>query len=489
MRRPEELQGELNRDELQLYELIWKRTVASQMENARGHRVTIQIQGAEAVFQTSGKTIEFPGFLRAYVEGSDDPTAEIADQEVILPAITEGSAVKAQEIEPRGHETQPPARYTEASLVKKLEAEGIGRPSTYATILETIQDRGYVRKKSNALIPTFTAFAVTQLLEGHFADYVDIGFTAKMEQKLDDIADGHLDWQRHLEAFYFGNGPGEPGLEKRIESQEPEIEYPAFLLGPEPTTGAEVVVKVGRYGPYVQVETESGERRNASLPPEIAPADLTVDEALAILRSAEEGPKVLGAHPETSEDILLARGRFGPYVQLGPTPEEKGAPKPKRASLPRGMSEEEVDLATAVRLLSLPRALGHDPEGEEVVAAVGRFGPFLKRGTDTRSIPAGDDVYTVSLERALEILAQPKKGRGQRGERKVLKELGKDAEGRAIQLLDGRYGPYLTNGELNASLPKGTDPEGLTPEAAAELLATRGKAPRRGRRSAGAKKK
>jgi len=502
-RSPDSVERYLNADEAKLYDLIWKRAVASQMADARLMRTAVEITASaeggsgkkfDGIFTATGKSIQFPGFLRAYVEGSDDPDAEIADQEVILPVMNQGESCDPQAVNSRSHETSPPARYTEASLVKKLEAEGIGRPSTYASIIDTVQNRGYVIKQGNALVPTFTAYAVTKLLESHFGDYVDTNFTARMEQQLDDIADGGMDWKAHLNRFYFGS-PERMGLEKRISAEEKQIEYPSIEIGSHPETGSPIVVRVGRYGPYLQTESADGEKVAASITDETAPADLTLDESIKILKQAAEGDRVIGTDPETQLPIYLARGRFGAYVQLGETPEKppKGSkapkpPKPKRASLPKGLSEEDVTLELALHWLSLPRTLGKHPEtGEDVIATKGRFGPFLKSGEETRSLKAEDDVYTVSLERALEILAQPKGRRG--GTRKVLKELGKDSSGAALQVMDGRYGPYLTNGELNASLTKGADPEAMTLEEGIKLLRERGKAPKRGRARAGTRKK
>jgi DNA topoisomerase-1 len=487
-RHPEQLAAHLRPDELRLYDMIWKRTVASQMSEARLKRTAVEItapvaadadpETREGVFAATGKTIEFPGFLRVYVEGSDDPRADLADREVLLPPLAEGQELEPTAVEPVPHETAPPARFTEASLVKQLEAEGIGRPSTYATIIDTIQQRGYVVKQSNALVPTFTAHAVTQLLEKHFREYVDTTFTARMEEDLDEIAEGKLDWQSHLEAFYFGKGTEQDGLEARIANAQPQMEYPNIEIGKHPDSGGPIVVKVGRWGPYLQYTDSAGEKQIASVPEGVAPADLGVAEAVELLAKANRGDRLLGDDSETGLPVYLAHGRYGPYVQLGETPEERKAPKPKRASLPKGVGEEQVTLAAALKWLSLPRSLGTDADGVEVIATTGRFGPYIKRGKDTRSLTAEDDVYTVGLKRALELLAQPK-GRRRSGARKVLRELGEDAEGRTVQLLDGRYGPYLTNGDLNASLPKGTAPESLTADAAATLLAERGKPPRR----------
>jgi DNA topoisomerase-1 len=481
-RHPEKLRSVLDSDELRLYDMIWKRTVASQMSEARLMRTAVEITApvagdtaqqhseeapyGEGIFAATGKTIEFAGFLRVYVEGSDDPRADLADREVLLPPLTVGQELEPEAVEPVPHETTPPARFTEASLVKELEAEGIGRPSTYATIIDTIQQRGYVVKQSNALVPTFTAHAVTQLLERHFREYVDTTFTARMEENLDDIAEGKLDWQDHLKDFYYGRGGAREGLETRIANELPKMEYAELEIGTHPESGGPVVVKVGRWGPYLQYTDPQGEKQIASVPEEIAPADLSIERSIELLEKANRGHRLLGPDPETGLPVYLAHGRYGAYVQLGETPEDRKAPKPKRASLAQGVTEDEVTLELALNWLSLPRSLG--------------------RGKDTRSLTAEDDVYEVSLERALELLAQPKARRG-RAARAVLRELGKDGKGKEIQLLDGRYGPYLTNGEINASLPKGTEPGSLTPESAAELLAERGKPPKRRRKAGGRK--
>ena len=487
-RTPDRLKSYLSHDELRLYDLIWKRTVASQMAEARLRRTAVEITApaedpaSQGVFSATGTTIEFPGFLRAYVEGSDDPSADLADKELILPNLETGEECAPEQLEPKRRETMPPARYSEASLVKKLEAEGIGRPSTYASILDTIQQRGYVLKQNNALVPTFTAFAVTELLEKHFADLVDTSFTARMEQQLDDIAAGTLDWKDHLNSFYYGEGDGGAGLEEQIKEEEPKIDFPAIEIGKHPESGEAIVMRVGRYGPYLQVEDSEGEKVHASVPDDVAPADLTVDEAVRMLEKAKQGAQLLGHDPESHENVYLADGRYGVYVQLGETPERGSKePKPKRASLPKSVAEEEVTLEKALLWLSLPRVLGVDPENdEEVIAASGRFGPFVKRGKDTRSLTAEDDVYTVEMPRALELLAQPKGRRGRRpAQRTVLKDFGAFDGGGNVQLVDGHYGPYLTNGDLNASLPKGTDTSALTAEAASTLLRERGKPPKR----------
>ena len=489
-RTPDQLRQFLQPDELRLYELIWKRTVASQMADAHLQRTVIEITAPatdtehNGLFSATGTIIEFAGFLKVYVESSDDRRAQNFDEETLLPALAENETLQPLSLEPKSRQTSPPARYTEATLVKKLEAEGIGRPSTYASIIDTIQRRGYIVKQRNALIPTFTAFAVTELLEKHFGDLVDVKFTARMEQQLDEIAEGELDWLEHLQVFYFGEKDKSTGLEAQIAEQEPEIEFPRMEIGDNPENGKTIVVRVGRYGPYLQQDGDNGETLAASVPDDVPPADLTLEEAVQLLEKASKGAQMLGHHPESTEPVYLAHGRFGAYVQLGETPERGSKePKPKRASLPKDTSEEEATLELALKWLSLPRTLGTDPEKEEeVVAATGRFGPYIKCGSDTRSLPATDDIYSVELARALEILAQPKARRGQRrATRQALKDFG-DGEGGKIQLMDGAYGPYLTNGELNASLPKGTDVENLDRPEAARILSERGKKPKRGRR-------
>jgi len=497
-RTPDSLSRHLSKDERRLYELIWNRTVASQMADARILRTSVEITGEldgerqglrEATFVSTGKQIEFPGYLRVYVEGGDDPEADLADRESILPVLEVGQSIDPKSIELRSHETSPPARYTEASLVKTLEAEGIGRPSTYASIIDTIQQRRYVVKQGNALIPTFTAFAVTELLEKHFHDYVDTRFTARLEQKLDDVATGNLDWKEHLEAFYHGE-PGDPGLDKRISAEEPKIDFPAFEVGEEPESGQPVVVKVGRYGPYLQMPhpDDPGEKLIASIGDDVPPADLTIETAVEILRKKAEGPRRVGDDPETGLPIYALTGRYGPYVQLGETPTDKGAEKPKRASLPKGTSEDDVTLEEAVQLLSLPRVLGSHPEtGEEIIANNGRYRPYVKHQGDYRSLEPQDDVFTITLERALELFKKPKRGRGAAT---VLRDLGSHPSGEGnIQILDGRYGPYVTDGELNASLPRDADPEAMTLQEAVRLLEEKGKPPKRKTKKKSSKKK
>jgi DNA topoisomerase I len=455
-----------------LYELIWKRTVASQMAEARVTQISAIITAGDARFRASGKRIEFPGFFRAYVEGSDDPEAALEDREEPLPPLKKGDSLDLRKLEAVGHETQPPARFTEASLVKTLESEGIGRPSTYATIIGTIIDRGYVERQGNQLVPTFTAFAVTGLLEQHFPSLVDTRFTAGMEEELDEIAEGDAAWLPYLRDFFLGP----EGLETRVAEGETKIdarEASTVRLQDLPAT-----VRIGRFGPFVEY-AEGGATVTASIPEGIAPADLTSEEVLKLVRAKAEGPDELGRDSETGLPVLLLTGRFGPYVQLG----EAGSDgeKPRRASLPKGVTPEEVTLETALKLLALPRTLGKHPEtGKAIQAGIGRFGPFVVHEKDFRSLTPGDDVYTVGLERALELLAEPKQ-RG--GSAQALRDVGPHpADGESILLYAGRYGPYVKHGGVNASLPKDADPEALTVDEAVQLLAARAGTQKKGGR-------
>ncbi len=458
--------------DLALYELIWKRTVASQMAEARLTMLAIDLEVANSTFRATGKRIDFPGFFRAYVEGSDDPDAALEGQEVLLPALKVGDAPDCRSVEALSHQTQPPARYSEAALVKMLEKEGIGRPSTYASIIGTIIDRGYATLQANALIPSFTAFAVTALLEEHFPDLVDTGFTARMENTLDEISTGKVRWLPYLEDFY----KGEEGLEALVQRREGDIDP-----GHSRTVALEglpCVVRIGRFGAYLEsrrVGTDGEEELlKATLPQEITPADLDADKAELILRQKSEGPESIGEDPETGEQVYLLFGQYGPYLQLGQASEE--TPKPKRASLPKGVKPEEMKLEDALGLLRLPRHLGEHPDGGKVQAGLGRFGPYVvhdkgKGEKDYRSIKAEDDVLVIGLTRALELLAQPKRGRGGRT---ALKDLGTpEGANEAIQLFDGPYGLYVKQGKVNASLPEGTTADTLTLEQAVELLAAK----------------
>jgi DNA topoisomerase I len=505
-RTPQALEGVLDSDEMRLYDLIWKRAIASQMAEARLLRTSVEItgvgtDGTPAVLTASGKAIEFAGFLRAYVEGSDDPSAELGEQETLLPKLTVGERVQAPDalearvivagIDAKGHQTTPPARYTEASLVKRLEEEGIGRPSTYAPTVATIQRRGYVTRQGKALVPSFTAFAVTRLLRQHFGDYVDLGFTAEMEEMLDQISNGEKDWLDFIRGFYRGDGK-HTGLETIVADKGQDIEYPMLDVGADPETGKMIRVRIGRYGPFLQLGDTADEGPRASVPEDLTLADLSVEKAAALLKAKAEGPKNLGADPATGQSVFVMLGRFGPYVQLGETPEKGSKEKPRRASLGRHFSEDTITLADALKLLSLPRTLGMGEDGEEIVTNVGRFGPYVKHGSEFRSLEPEDDVYTISVDRAKHLLAQPKKSaRRQRAAAKELKALGAHPEsGAPVRILDGRYGPYVTDGATNASLPKGRAPEAVTMDEAKALLEARaGSAPakRRGRGARAAK--
>ncbi|RPJ71017.1 MAG: type I DNA topoisomerase [Acidobacteria bacterium] len=494
---PQSLAGVLDSDELRLYELIWKRTMASQMPDARVLKTTVEFtangpNGEPCVFTATGKAIEFAGYRRAYVEGSDDPDSELEAQESILPAFAQGDLVVAPgsersdsrakatlaSLEPKRHETSPPARYTEASLIKKLEEEGIGRPSTYEPTIETILRRGYVFRQGKALVPSFTAFAVTYLLRDHFADFVDIGFTAEMEQDLDEISNGERPQVDFIKSFYFGDGKHE-GLEALVRKALDARDYPVIDVCEDAGTGQAIRVRIGKFGPFLQ-RGEGGPGNTASLPDDLPPADLTGEKAVELLNAKAAGPRALGTDPTTGLTVYVNNGRFGPYVQLGETPEKpaKGekAEKPRRASLPKGVAEADLMLEAALRLLSLPRELGRHPEtGDLILANNGRFGPYVKHGDEFRSLGPDDDVYTIGLERAVALIAEPKQARRRQSAAKtVLRELGARPDtGAAIKLYEGRYGPYVSDGKTNASLPKGTDPANVSLNEAVELLNAR----------------
>ena len=516
-RTPASLARELNVDELRLYELIWMRTVASQMNDARGMSVQVRLgasssDGRDCEFVASGKTITFPGFLRAYVEGADDPEAELEDREVILPTVAVGEGLRAEDLRADGHATQPPARYTEASLVKSLEELGVGRPSTYASIMGTIQNRGYVWKKGSALIPSFVAFAVVGLLEQHFGDLVDYAFTARMEDDLDAIAGGQAQSVPWLKRFYFGDGeegatdrngapilPGSsnPGLKTMVSTRLDDIDAAtinSIAIGLDPDN-VPVVVRPGRYGPYVKRGDDT-----APVPEDLAPDELTVEKALELL-SAPKGDRVVGVDPVTDLTVFAKAGRFGPYVQLGdvdtltarmaevasleaagetPTKGRKkkvDAPKPRTASLFASMTVDTVTLDEALSLLTLPRVLGIDEAtGEEVVAQNGRYGPYLKKGVDSRSIGSEEELLTISLEQALAVYAQPKTfaRRGGGAPKPPLATFGDDpVSEKPIIMKEGRFGLYVTDGVTNASLRRGDDPETINAARAQELLAER----------------
>ncbi len=457
--------------EFALYDLIWKRTVASQMADARITQIAVNIQVENAGFRSSGKRIDFPGFFRAYVEGSDDPEAAIDDQEIILPPLHVGDTPNCRKLEAISHDTQPPARYSEASLVKTLESEGIGRPSTYATILGTIIDRGYAQMRNKTLIPTFTAFAVVSLLENHFPDLVDPKFTSKMEETLDHIATGSAQWLPYLDRFYRG----EKGLESQVKERESQINSStakSVIL-----EDLQATIKIGKYGPYLEV-SRGDEILTASIPADLTPADLNPEQVETLLRQKTEGPDKIGLHPDTGEPIYLLVGSYGPYVQLGDISDDN--PKPRRASLPKGVQPEDITLEQAVGLLALPRLLGTHPlTGGKIKASLGRFGPYIVqeegKEKEYRSLKASDDVLTITLDRALALLAEPKKARGARGSTKPpLKELGKHPDdGELVGLYEGPYGVYIKHGKTNAKIPEGETAETLTLEQALVALAAK----------------
>lgn len=458
-------------DAARLYELIWKRTMASQMKDAHGRRMSVRVTSSgtarEAQFRASGSVIDFPGFLRAYVEGRNDPKSALADLDRLLPAVAEGDQLLGS-LQPNDHFTSPPARLTEAGLVKALEESGIGRPSTYASIIDTIERREYTFRKGTALVPTFPAFAVVKLMGDHLSHLIDTDFTARMENRLDQISRGEREPLPYLKEFYFGNGM--PGLKPLIDDKTDAIdprEVCTIALGAD-AEGRDLVIRVGRYGPFLQ----RGEA-TANLPEQICPDEITIELATQLLEDSAKAEEPIGQHPETGDPVFVKIGRYGPYVQLGEADPDRKI-KPKMASLLKGMKPAEVSVDVAVQLLSFPRTLGHDDAGVDIVASNGRYGPYIKRGGDTRSLTENDDLLTLTLERALELLAQEKKGLRRTPKQikafAAVEQLG----GAEIKLLEGRYGPYVTDGETNASLPRGFgDPESLTLEAALDLLEKR----------------
>ena len=475
-RTPGEVANELTTEEFRLYELIWRRTIASQMTDAVGMSISVRIRAVsvnneEVDFGASGKTITDPGFLRAYVESSDDDEAEAEDAERRLPNLAKDQPLRADALHPMGHTTQPPARFTEASLVKAMEELGIGRPSTYANIMATIQDRGYVFKRGQALVPSFVAFAVVNLMERHFSRLVDYQFTASMEDELDDIADGEAAAVDFLTAFYFGGNSGpvgsvsrSGGLKKLVTENLGAIDARGVNSIPlfADDAGRTVVVRVGKYGPYLQRALpgeEPAEDDRASIPDGVAPDELTLEKVEELFLGGG-GERKLGEHPETGELIVVKSGRYGPYVSSGE----------RNASLLKAQTPDTLTLAEALKLLSLPRLLGKDPEGAEVFAGAGRYGPYVKRGDDFRSLDSEDRLFTVSLAEALELLAAPKT-RQRRAAAPPLRELGVDPlTDRPVVIKDGRFGPYVTDGEYNASLRRGQTLETMTIEVASEML-------------------
>jgi DNA topoisomerase I len=439
-------EAKLEGREKSLYGLIWKRTLASQMAEARKVTTTAKIRAGRAVFSASGTRIEFPGFIRVYVEGKDDPEAALDDKETFLPAMEEGDELSLLDLEGQYHETKPPARYTEASIVRTLESLGIGRPSTYASIINTLFDRGYVRKQGNALVPTFTGFAVIQLLEDHFHYLIEYSFTSDMEDSLDSVAVGDIDRLEYLRSFFLGSD----GLKRRVDNREKNIKADEARTIRLPHIDVVEGIKVGKYGPYIIYHDEEENEIHASIPEEYAPADLSEEELKEIIELQKRGPEPLGQDPETGENIYCLTGRYGPYYQRGDVVE--GGPKPKRAALEKGMKAREASLEDALRQLSLPRSLGVHPEtGKEVLVNRGRFGPYIVHDGDFRSLRKNDDLFEIELDRALEILSEPKRGRG--GSR-VLRDFGKDEKlGKKLAIYDGKYGPYIKLGTKNIRLP------------------------------------
>jgi len=516
-RTPAQVAKELSGDQFKLYELVWKRTVASQMADAKGSTASVRlgaslgattateeagISGRDAVFAASGTVITFRGFLAAYEESSDvDRYAEDAlggggkagadaAGEARLPRMSEGDALRGDDLEAAGHSTSAPPRYTEASLVKALEELGIGRPSTYASTISTIQDRGYVLTRGQALVPSWLAFAVVRLLEEHFDRLVDYRFTAAMEADLDEIAAGRRDRVEWLTQFYFGDaakGPDGEGLRELVENLG-DIDARGINSVP---IGEGIQLRVGRYGPYVEdlsVEVKEGENPpRASVPDDVAPDELTVEKARELLAAGADDGKVLGTDPVSGNQVIAKAGRYGPYVtevldlppidtSLSAAAQKKAKaaqPKPRTASLLKTQTLESVTIDDALQLLSLPRVVGTDPEsGEEITAQNGRYGPYLKKGTDSRTLPSEEAMFTVTLDEALELYKQPKRGRGRAAAAPPLRELGDDpTSGRPIVVKDGRFGAYVTDGETNRTLPRDVTPESITPERAVELLA------------------
>ncbi|MFO0978831.1 MAG: type I DNA topoisomerase [Planctomycetaceae bacterium] len=472
--------------EYKLYQMIWKRTMATQMADAILRFDTVTITVGDAEFRATGRTVEFAGFFRAYVEGSDDPDAAIEDQDSTLPPMKEKDVLKCQNAEAISHETKPPARYTEATLVRTLESEGIGRPSTYASILSTIQDRGYVRKNGNQLVPTFTAMAVTKLLENHFPNLVDLGFTAGMEQTLDDIATGSAERLPYLRKFYHG----QEGLDEQVKRREGEIDpRDACTLSID---GLDASVRVGRYGPYFE-KTRGEEKLTASIPDSIAPGEITNEVADRLIEEKQRGPQAIGMHPEEGLPIYSMRGPFGPYLQLGEVTDEN--PKPKRCSIPLCFDPLNIELPVAVELMALPRRIGKHPLTDKVVnAGIGKFGPYVTHDKVFASFDRKSHTYehegetynvlNIPMDAAVEMLRNTKK----KAAPTPLRELGNHPEDKApVQIFEGKYGPYVKHGAVNATVPKDTDIGSITLEQAVHWLeekASKGTARKTARKAA-----
>ena len=503
-RTPDSVARLLDKRELALYRLVWNRTVASQMADARVDRTTAdlvaRIGDVDHTFRASGSVLRFPGFLRVYGDTRKDqllPSLEPGDEIHAEGDSREASGLRhpgsddeappatvLRSVEPERRETRPPPRYTEASLVKKLEEEGIGRPSTYTPTISRIQDRDYVRKREGALVPTYVGLAVTRLLRDHFGRYIDLGFTARMEDALDDIAAGEVESRRFLDSFYNGEGD-RPGLDREIERALPGIDFPTVPVGADPETGERIRVRIGRNSHYLE-RGEGEDRETATIPDELLIDELTVERARELIATRPRSGELIGTDPDTGLPVSVRVGQYGPYVQLGEA--RKGGEKPRWAGLPKGMAASDLTLDYALKLLSLPRTLGTDPgTGEKVKAGLGRYGPYVSRAREFRNLGSPDRVFTVTLDEALALLAQEKKRSRQGPE--VLKVVGSHPEtGAEIRLLKGRYGPYLTDGDVNASLPKGRDPKEATVEEALELMARAAERkksrPARGRRRA-----
>jgi DNA topoisomerase I len=479
-RTPQEVRAELGDDEFRLYDLIWKRTVASQMADARGRRLSARVAGKgkdarEAAFTATGKVIDFPGFLRAYVEGSDDPEAALEDREIVLPPLAVGNAVRDEKLEPKGHTTQAPARYTEASLVQGLEEKGIGRPSTYASIIQTVQDRGYVFKRGQALIPTFIGFSVVQLLEQNFSQLVDYSFTARMEDDLDRIADGESRRVPYLRDFYAGKERGlKPMIEQRLESIDPRV---VATIDVPRLRDSGIEVRVGRYGAFMKRTTTEGQDQTGNIPDDLPPDELTFEKAEELF-SKRSSEAELGVDAATGEKVYAKNGRFGPYVQLG----ESGGATTKMASLFPNEKLEDVNLERALKLLSLPRFVGN-LEGEEVWAYNGKFGPYIKRGKDSRTLGSHEQLFSITINEADAILKQPKQARGRATKEPVA--VFNYPDRKPINLLDGRFGLYLTDGELNAYLKREENAQVMDAASIRSIFEERAKPPKSKAKKAG----
>lgn len=469
-KHPSEVAGAVSSEEAKLYDMIWKRTVACQMKNAEMLTLSVKINVEKAVFEAKGKRIKFAGFMRAYVEGSDDPEAALENQEIHLPILKEKQEVKALAVEKEGHATQPPARYTEASLIKKLETEGVGRPSTYATILDTITEREYATKQGQALVPTYTAMVTDHYLKQYFSKLVDVHFTSKMEDDLDSVAEGKEKWIPYIKEFY---GNDEAGFHAKVKHAAEDEGYPTLEVGIDEKTKKPLVIKSGKYGPYIQ-RGEGGENNTASIPDNIPPAELNLEKALELL-SQPQGPEVITTDLATGFEITKRSGRYGPYLQLGEDIEKKKAKKvalsygPKHLPISQTININAITPDLARKVISFPLNIG-ESNGEKIIASVGKFGPYLKKGDDYRSIPKEKDILTITLAEAEEIYAQEKKSR--RRKSTVLKEFGLDPDtGKPIQALEGPYGPYVSNGTRTfASVPKDTVLEKMTLAEAMDLL-------------------